>query len=342
MKIDIDVSRVMPDIPRNSVKEMLAVSQVGTQTQVRINSSSLSVIQTCARKSWYVLERKLRTQTEAPATLFGSAIHSALEVFYSAPKEARRIPRDFRKISDMIPNSPYAGDELLFRAIDKFCLKATPLRSLPDSDKRSLTGGVWILQNYFETYIDDPFEVLCDDRGPITERTVETVIYETPALKIILFGTLDVVLRNSQTGVVLPTDHKTSSVVGSDFYNRLKPNHQYTGYLLLAQTVLGLQTDSFLINCLQVKPKPVTKRGTPPHFPRQVTSRSPEDMREFVESVVCAVNDYLIWKNSNVWPIGCVDNCTHYGGCQFLDICGAPQSLRENIIDAKFNTGVVG
>lgn len=329
------------DIPRSSVKEMLSVSQDGGRTHVRINSSSLSVIQTCARKSWYVLERRLRASSEAPATLFGSAIHSALEVFYSAPREERRIPKDFRKRSDMIPSEQGIIEygELLFRAIARFCDKAAPLRNLPDSDKRSLTGGVWLLQNYFETYIDDPFAVLCDAAGPITERTVEAELYEDPKLKITLFGTIDVVLENQQTGVILPADHKTSSVVGNDFYNRLKPNHQYTGYLYLAQKVLGLKTDSFLINCLQVKPKPVTARGGPPHFPRQVTTRSPEDMEEFKDSVVAAVSNYLLWRGTGIWPIGCVDNCTHYGGCNFLDVCGAPKSIRENIISAKFIDG---
>lgn len=342
--IDLDLSAVPPSIQRTSTKEMLSITAKDGRTLVRINSSSLSVIQTCARKSYYVLKRQLRAQSEAPATLFGSAIHAALETFYSGKREERRIPKDFRKISDMLPSHTGSiamphwelQDELLYRAITKFCEKAAPLRALPDSDKRSLSAGVWLLQNYFETYIDDPFTVLCDAQGPITERTVEDVIYEDDKIQITLFGTIDVVLQNQQTGVILPTDHKTSSVVGTDFYNRLKPNHQYTGYLWLAQRKLSLETDSFLVNCLQVKPKPVTARGTPPHFPRQVTRRSDEDMKEFVETIYSAVTDFLRWDERGIWPIGCVDNCTHYGGCQFLDVCGAPNSLRENIISSKF------
>lgn len=317
-------------------KEMLSHWQEGEQTVVKINYSSLSLLQSCPRKSYYLLERKLRSKNDSAALIFGTAIHAALELFYAEPRENRNLPANFRRTSDMIPHGGETPEHFLYTAIRRFCEKAAPLQALPDSDKRSLTAGVWLLQNYFETYITDPFVVLRDEQGPVTERRCEALLYESQHLKIILHGTIDVVLRNEQTGVILPTDHKTSSVVGNDFFNRLKPNHQYTGYLFLAQQVLGLSTDSFLVNCLQVKPKPTTARGTAPHFPRQVTRRTPEDIQEFREAVVSSVSNFLTWKKSGIWPLGEVNNCTMYGGCQFLEVCAAPNTLRENILEARF------
>jgi len=338
MKVSADLSQVPPEIARTGTpKEMLSVDETGRKPKVRINSSSLSVIHSCPRKAYYTLHRKLKARHEAPATLFGLAIHKALEIFYSEPRGNRSIPSNFREQADLLAygHTP-PSDHFLFRAIAAFVNTAEPLRALPETDKRSLGSGVWLLRNYFESYINDPFEVLCDQNGPITERSFSMPLYEDEELEIEYFGQIDVVLKNAQTHVILPTDHKTSSIVGSDFYNRLKPNHQYTGYLLAAQRILGLDTDSFLVNCLQVKPKPLTARGGPPQFPRQVTKRDAGDIQEFIDSVVCAVRNYLTWRAEDKWPLGDVNACTMYGGCSFLDVDAAPIGLRENIIDSKF------
>lgn len=337
MKVSPDFSQCAPVIERGKPKEMLSVLRNGAQVTVRINSSSLGIILSCPRKSYYTLHRMLKSRSESSALVFGSAIHKGLEVFYSHPKAERNIPSDFKTQSDLMAfGSPAPTKHFLYDAISAFVQAADPLKCLPDTDKRSIPNGIWLLQNYFKTYIDDPYEVYSDANGPVTERTFDLVLYEDPTLKIILFGTIDVVLKNLANGTVLPTDHKTSSVVGSDFFNRLKPNHQYTGYLLGAQRVLGLETDSFLVNCLQVKPKPVTARGSGPHFTRQVTTRSEHDILEFTQSVLWAVRSYLFWSDAQSWPLGHVDACTMWGGCQFLEVCSAPSQLRENLLENKF------
>lgn len=337
MLIEPNVTNVPLALPREGEKEMLSLIEENGVLTVRVNYSSLSIMQECPRKAYYMLHRKLRGKSDSPATLFGSAIHKALEVFYRIPRENRNIPHRFAEYSDLMAHGHAAPtDHPLYACIAGFVQVAEPLRALPDEDKRSLSSGVWLLQHYFKTYINDPFEVYCDEEGPVVERRAELKIYEDAKLNIVLFGTIDCVLKNMQTGVILPTDHKTSSVVGNDFYNRLKPNAQYSGYFYLAQQVLKIQGDGFLVNCLQVKARPKTARGTPPDFPRQVTRRSPLDIEEFKESLVFSVKDYLRWLEANVWPMGSVNVCTFWGGCSFLDVCGAPHEIREDILANKF------
>lgn len=334
------MDQVSPDLGRASSgpKEMLSVIELeGGRTKVRINYSSLDLIQTCPRKSYYQLERKLQSRNETPATLYGSAIHKALEVFYSHQARVRTMPKDFLKHAELIPfGTVPPTDHFLYTAVEKFCEVAKPLAALPDTDKRSLSTGVWTLYHYFQTYLEDPYVVYCDESGPVVERKFSLTIYSSDSLEVELFGTIDAVLRNDHTGVILPCDHKTSSVVGTDFYNRLRPNHQYTAYSMGAQKVLGLTTDSFMVNCIQVKPRPLTARGSAPHFPRQITKRNEEDFEEFVDAMVSAVGNYLSWKCSSIWPIGPTNSCASYGGCKFLEVCGAPKSLRPAIIDNKF------
>lgn len=325
-------------------KRMMQVNTLDDGTvHVEINYSSLNIIMQCLRKAHYALDRNIGPKSENPATLFGSAIHEAMEVFYSAPREERILPPDYKKNFELLAFGGEVADSdkfLLYRTAKAFLKRAEPLSSLVPEDKRSLLNGLWILGHYFDAYLTDPYTVYSDESGPLIERLLSKEIHSEPGLKITVFGTIDVVLENIANKQILVTDHKTSSVVGNDFYNRLKPNHQYSCYVWLAQEMLGLTTDKFMINCLQVKPKPKTARGTPPTFPRQITTRTPEDIKDFKDAVVHHVKSFLKCKETGVWPIGTVEACTAYGGCTFLQICSSPNSIKENIISAEYLQGV--
>ena len=121
--------------------------------------------------------------------------------------------------------------------------------------------------------------------------------------------------------------------MGNDFYSRLKPNLQYGLYLYLAREVLGVNSAGFLINALGVKARPLTARGGPPSFIRQVTTRDEDDNKDMLATVVILVRQYLSWKKNNFFPLGSVNSCASYGGCQFLEVCQAPLSIKQNVIE---------
>ena len=276
------------------------------RTVVRINSSSLEIIQTCKRKAYFALHQKLVGQEDSPALLFGTAIHKALEVWYTYPRVQR-------------------NGSIAKLAIDAFHGAAAALNTLDATDKRHPSNGEKTLESYFEKYKDDPFEVMSDDKGPIVERRFEFEIYCDEYLRIIVFGTIDVVLKNVETGTLIVADHKTTSALGTDFYQRCKPNHQYTCYVMGAQKALGLTTDLFMVNGLQVA-------KTKKEFARQVTQRTTDDLNEFTQAVLWAVRAYL----DDTWPMGPVSACAMWGGCSYRQICEVPASLRQNVIEAMF------
>lgn len=308
-------TQLKQSLGKRAPKEMLSVTtekaRLATgsgeydRTVVRINSSSLEIIQTCKRKAYYALHKGYVGQEESAALLFGTAVHKALEVWYSHPKAKR---------SDAAP--------LAIEAFHKAC---ESLQTLDATDKRHPNNGEKTLESYFEKYKDDPFEVLHDDYGSIVERRFEFELYCDDYLKIIIFGTIDVVLKNIETGTIIIADHKTTSALGTDFYQRCKPNHQYTCYVMGAQKALGLKTDLFMVNGLQVA-------KTKKEFARQVTQRTPEDFNEFTQAVLWAVRAYL----DDTWPMGPVSSCTMWGGCGYRQICEVPASLRQNVIEAMF------
>lgn len=337
MNIELDAEGT--PVPPKEIKEMISVSREGGKTKVRINSSSVSLIQSCPRKTYYLLHRGLQSKGENPATLHGSAIHKALELFYLGSRIDRKIPSNFKRELDVMLHgrSDQEDNNLILKACRAYLDVAAPLASLDDHDKRSNRAGLWTLGHYFTTYIDDPYVVLEDKDGPLVERRLNFPLYSDDELEIEYFGTVDVVLKNPETGNILVCDHKTSSVVGNQFYKRLKPNHQYTGYIMAARKALDLDTDKFLVNCLEVKPFPKTARAAPPRFPRQVTTRTEEDFVEFTEVVVDSVVRYLGYLERENWPLGPIEACTMYAGCGFLDVCGSPSVIRENILSAKYH-----
>jgi len=348
MKIELPAS---PEIAKFETerKEMLSVVEKNGVTHVRINSSSLSLMQECWRKSFLVLEEQRQARVESAATLYGTAIHAALEVFYAAPRADRVLPKGFARTVDLMGAGARSDDEadfLVLRAIRKFLEIAQPLAAFPPANKRSLSTGAWTLMHYFENFIDDPYEIMLDVAGkPMVEKKCEALVIDEPNLKVTLFGTIDCILRNPINNTILITDHKTSSVVGEQFYNRLHVNHQYSCYVLLSQLALGIQTDKFLVNCIQVKVRPTTSRGLPPHFPRQVTTRSPEALEDFRTALAYNIRQFLALreeaktKGEDAFPLGHVGSCAAYNGCQFLRVCGAPKSIRNNILTSEFYGG---
>jgi hypothetical protein len=340
LKLNIDLSEIKPEIkkPAADKKEMLSVKVEDGQTIVRINNSSLSLLQVCPRKFQYLIEEGYQPKEGSPPLIFGSALHQALEVFYLAEREQRVLPNNYEENLDLMGHGHTLENEepLIYTATRKFINEASPLANLPASDKRSIPNGVWILRHYFEAYINDPYTIYKHEGEPVVELRMEHTIHDSAKLKINLFGTVDAVFENQATGEIIVGDHKTTSIVGNDFYNRLKPNHQYTGYIYLAQEVLGLKTDKFLVNGLQVKPRPKTARGTAPHFPRQVTTRTLDDITDFRKTVVSYVTNMLAMQEQGYFPMGSVDACANYGACMFLPVCGAPENLKQPILNNQF------
>jgi len=311
----------------NAPKEMLSMTTEGDQTHVKINFSSLDLIQTCPRKAYYTLVRKIRGGT-SPALMFGTAVHKALESWYLTPLEQRIIPTnalDKAKLHLYSSDRPFGPDSEvpMYNAIHEFIMHSDP--NVPDSDKRCQLNGIKILVEYFKRYKDDGLTVVSDSKGPMVERRVEFPIHVSPDLKITYFGTVDVILENKQTGVVMVVDHKTTSALGSGFYNRVKPNHQYTGYVQGAQVDLGLDTNLFMINGLQVA-------KTKYDFARQVTERTEEDFEELKNAVLMNVRLFMTFHESGIWPQNAPQPCTMYGSCKFLKACEVPSNIRESVI----------
>lgn len=316
-------------------KRMLGLSKLPDgRDLVEINFSSLSVINDCLRKAEYSLIRKLRADTESEALTFGKAIHKALEHWYYLPSHLRQLTNKESEIADTLIGSSVGVDigpyETALDSINTFVVEAQSVRWLASEDKRSLANGIKILKAYFKHYADDGLEVHRDESGkPYVERECEFIMHEDENKVIKFHGTIDIILKSTISGQLFVADHKTTASLGSQFYNRIKPNHQYTGYIWAARECLGIDTDSFLVNGIQVA-------KTKSEFARQPTQRNEEDFQELKLAMIDASERILKAVRTNEYPMTSPNACTNYGTCSYFDICSAPKGLRENIIKSKY------
>lgn len=312
-------------------KRMLEVKKDGHTTVVNINYSSLELMQTCMRKAHYNLNEGW-VGPDSEALLFGTAMHKGIEVWYVHPRSQRARVSPICMDYQLGPAVDPAHGETCARcaAVDAFKESGEGLRMLAPDNKRSLENGVEILNNYFDEYLNDTYEVMrTEDGHPMIEIHAQHRIYTGHKLNINYHGTLDLVLKDTITGEICVVDHKTTWQLGKDFYNRLKPNHQYTGYVWLANKTLGLKTNRFLVNGIQVAK---TKRA----LARQFTERNEEDFKELTAAVVFNVKKYLECGAENCWPQNAPNPCTMYGGCAYRGVCDLPEGMREHALSAEF------
>ena len=320
--------------PPSEPKQMLTLSKTDNKQIVQINYSSLELIQTCLRKAHYSLNRRLRQEAESDALAFGTSIHKALEHWYQLPVEERLLPDNLKEEAEMMAfghkiDKPARQGAL--EAIRQFATaRRDVLQALPEEDKRSLASGIRILRAYFKRYHDDGLEVARDKFGiPYIERSFSFPIVELENLQINYFGTIDVILQNKETGVLMVADHKTTASLGSEFYNRCKPNYQYTGYVLGAREALGLNTNLFMINGIQTA-------KTKTEFARQVTERTDDDFAELKKAVAWRVHEWLRATETANYVQTAPQPCSSYGGCQYRVICEVPEKLKESVIKSTY------
>lgn len=317
-------------------KRMLEINQEGEKLIVKVNYSSLELMQTCSRKAYYSLNQKLNNNGDSPALSFGTAMHKGLEHWYTLPVTERELAKDYNERAELMAyghnlDTPAVGAlESIRRAV---LSGRDTLGALDDNDKRSLSQLIKIQRAYFKNYANDNLVVATDDQGPLIERAFEFRLFDSDKLAIDYHGQIDAVLQNIQSGVTMIVDHKTTATLGTEFYARCKPNPQYTGYVMGAQKCLGLKTDLFMINGIQVA-------KTKQEFARQITSRNEEDFSELSASVIKQVSIWLDQMNMAkdvgelAFPMSAPNPCSMYGSCQYLRVCEVPVQLRENVISS--------
>lgn len=338
MKVAADLSS-LPKMKANK-KKMLSIEESESAIHVFINFSSLDIIQDCARKAFYRLERKLEHLEEAPALTTGSGVHKAMEVWYAAPQERRKNSsfKTDENIQKILAEQSLADAEPCARtaAIHAYYETVKSLKSNPDLGARDPGNVANILDKYFDYYLNDDYILYSNSDGPFLERSFELEVplskntFNGKRLKIFYFGTIDMILVHKITNNLHVCDHKTTHSLGKDFLNRIKPNFQYVGYFWGARDYFKVPVDGFIVNGIQIA-------KTKLNFNRQTTYIHDEEIEELWVAAEDAVRRFLDYRLTERWPMSAPNSCSMWGGCEYRRICESPKVTREVMIRAEYS-----
>lgn len=109
-------------------------------------------------------------------------------------------------------------------------------------------------------------------------------------------------------------EHKSTSVMGDNYFTQFKPNNQVAGYIWAGRQLSGLPVTGALVNGIGVYRKGKTK------FARQLTTRDERDIETFLRNVYASCIDIKTHELTGYFPQRTGECVNKYGRCEFHDV----------------------
>jgi PD-(D/E)XK nuclease superfamily len=112
------------------------------------------------------------------------------------------------------------------------------------------------------------------------------------------------------SGNVYVLEHKTTSQLGSYYFNQFKPNNQITGYVWAARQLSGKRVGGAILNAIGVYKSSATK------LERSITSRADTEIAEWLTNLRHSCQMIKDCERREYWPLH-TPSCTMYGQCEY-------------------------
>lgn len=264
--------------------------------------STISSFQTCRKKYYFEHVRNLRPQKKGLALTFGSAIHDALDTYYTSSPAVR-----------------------LESALKTFREK---YQDPPEEELRTVANGVKLLETYASKYKFEPFTVVSKPE----------MGFVFPIGDILFGGRVD--LPVEWNGALWIVEHKTTTRLTAGYFDQYELDKQPTGYIIAAEECLGKPVQGCLINALEpwkdlIRPTAKSKQPED-HFLRHPITRSTMLKDRFKLNVQRIVRD-IQWceENNEFQEAEKKEVCQYYNRpCPYLQLCKYGEN--EKIIANEF------
>lgn len=272
---------------------------------MKIDNFALTMFQACPIKYFLRMKEGWTTRRKSAALGFGGALHEGLAVWHKTQNRSAAV----NAIIESWPDN------------------------LPIDDWRTKEKCVQVMLDYSKEYPQETFTVIGAPEMPMVEQTftLETGLYldcdlctsaQDPdylghcmsghVLEEIEYGGIfDGGVEFGGTSFVL--EHKTTSQMGSYYFNQFKPNNQVTGYVWALGKLSGQRVGGAIINAIGLYKSSKTK------FQREITTRSDEDITHWLENVRTTCQMIRDCERRGFWPMH-TQSCTMYGKCEYHDV----------------------
>ncbi len=264
---------------------------------IYLDNTMASCFNTCPFRFYIRHVRHLVSIDSTPiALIFGSAIHSALEVLYLADLDKERDRTN------------------LWEKVQAAFLDNFP-EDNPGDNKRTRENGIQILEGYVKKWLPETFKV----------KAVELAGAIELASDCLFAYRMDLVVE--YMGGIYMVEHKTTSNMN---WLTPNPNHQISGYIFSGR-VMGYDIDGAVLNMLMVY-SPKTKIKLEDRYHRLITTRNEVQLDEWKHYILYTKHQIDGFIKSGWFP-KYTHSCWN---CTYKDLCNSSEKAFEHMASSLY------
>lgn len=275
--------------------------------QIAWDSTSLGILMECPRKYYLSMVEGWAPRETSVHLTFGIHYHKALETYDHA-------------------KSSGASHEEAQIAATRYCLSIDFPSDDSNKNKSTLLRSVvW----YLEQFADDSLKTVQLRTGkPAVELSSQFEIMDAAGHPISYCGHIDRLVMFENKYYIL--DRKTTKyMLDGNYFFKFRPNHQITGYVVLASITYNEPIAGAIIDGAQILVGAT-------RFARNISTRSEFEREEWLQLTTHYIQQAIGYATNEWWPMN-PKSCDNYGGCPFRAICARPtQKTREALIELDF------
>jgi len=270
---------------------------------------------------WQLVNLNRRTLVESRAGRnFGAGLHVGLKERYSLCGHNEVTPDKTKIINS---------------AISEF-FRSSPQ---PVDDFRTLEHCQRVMQAYNEYYRSEPFKILQRPDGkPAVESSFSFPLGKVDEVMVYYIGRMDMNIEDNTGEWVF--DHKTAFMFGDGFRRSLERNAGQIGYCWAHQQIYGRLPRGYVIDAIRIRrPKKGDEyTGAPPidssDLQRIPYFIMPDNVEYWKQNTLRKIENIFLMHSVGYFYQNESQCETKYGPCDFYDLCSAPESSWDEILNS--------
>ncbi len=332
--------------------ENKAFSTLTPGLQLTWDTGSLSDLKTCPRLYYLKMIEGWTPKGENPHLLFGLVCHSAIETYDKAlvkglsHKEGVRLAvrhvleKTGRKkkvalCGDCGDSSDNLGAPICLSCnSNNLTLEQVHTHWQSDHPNKNLATLLRTVVWYLEHYKDSPEKIIVLADGTLAVEIwfrFELLLKSPEGEQYILSGHIDKLIEIG-SGNWFKDIKTTKYQLNSQFFEKFSPDNQMSFYNAGGSIVFERPLLGGIIDGAQVLVKST-------RFQRGMVQRTKAQLEEWIKDTQVWLHRAEDYAREGYWPMNDT-SCTHFGGCDFKDICNKDPAVRERYLRTHFKQRV--